>query len=825
MSGAFWRHVARLHLLSLAPRRELLQAQRLHSPPGQLASDPGEEEEKGREEGLLLRPQEAAFSRGYTLFYNPSSYRRLWPSSGASLSRAEQEEEESNLPAPLTPPFRQQGNRYSLCSSRRFSSTKNIRLDLAVSRTSHGTKGEAEPGRTPDPSAPDVLVDPRAFQRCRPEYSSMTLDLSTRPPPCQSQQAFDLLHKVTVLKGQMEPQDVTGFLVELGCVQPEQALLVRADTRFVMLLRYAVDNLHHFSHAQLLDALAAFVWLDLPATHSVLGQYEAQLARRAADMSLHQLLLAADMWRLLGRPVPRYLERMYDRVGELLSQVGVAELAQLLYVIGEGRGCPEELLQPVERLVTKHLKHLAPEEVGAVCLGLFKSKTSLSGTTVSLLVDRAWSQAADMSDFALVNVLKLLRFSHLDHRAWLEVTAREVPRRAPGMGVQGLMHVALACSALHYRDDQILDAVAKRLPSLAPHCRSKDAAKLLWAFGSLGVSPAHYPDLYPSLTEALRQKEAEFQRYPEHFLTGLLGLAFACQLPEDLLASALSPEFVILASSSKHLLLKKDLVTLDGVAALEFPDWAGPRLTWELREEVTEMLWSYAQQTVCQKAEVLDAERALRDLLGGEEFVRKCMILPHTRSIDLEVHLDPTGQPIPVTSATGYPTSSLEGSVSSSSYGSWERVNRGVTLTGDLLAQLTNAKKTPDPRSVTSDPASLTLRRTKPDKWGWPRVGELDLTDGLVRALTKPGRPRKLPRDASAPRAPAVVKLAIQVSNRNHYCYRSQQLLGFHAMKRRQLALAGYRVVELAHWEWFPLLRKSLPEKLAYLHCKVFSTD
>uniref|UniRef100_A0AAV2JXB2 RAP domain-containing protein n=1 Tax=Knipowitschia caucasica TaxID=637954 RepID=A0AAV2JXB2_KNICA len=48
------------------------------------------------------------------------------------------------------------------------------------------------------------------------------------------------------------------------------------------------------------------------------------------------------------------------------------------------------------------------------------------------------------------------------------------------------------------------------------------------------------------------------------------------------------------------------------------------------------------------------------------------------------------------------------------------------------------------------------------------------------------------------------------------------KLLGLHAMKRRHLKLAGYKVVELHHQEWFPLLRKSRTEKLAYLHCKVF---
>lgn len=66
------------------------------------------------------------------------------------------------------------------------------------------------------------------------------------------------------------------------------------------------------------------------------------------------------------------------------------------------------------------------------------------------------------------------------------------------------------------------------------------------------------------------------------------------------------------------------------------------------------------------------------------------------------------------------------------------------------------------------------------------------------------------------------MKLAIQVSNRNHYCYLSKRLLGLHRLKRRQLRLLGYVVLELPFWEWFPLLKRTRSEKLSYLHYKVF---
>ncbi|KAM4610585.1 FAST kinase domain-containing protein 5, mitochondrial [Polymixia lowei] len=805
-----YRQVARRRHLFPCLNKDFLQAQHLHKAHGKPEAEVDEQE--GRES--VLQHLEAALPGGYRLHYNPPSYHHLKGDPGASRSKAESEEDEQCLTA-LTPSFRQQSNHYSVSSSRRLSSTKNTLLDLAFNKGAE-SKTLSSSIYCGKPPPPDTNPDTRAFQKCRPEYGSMTLDLTQRPIPIRSEQAFLLLHKVTVLKSGMKPADVTQFLRELGHLHQDQTPLVRSDTRFIMLLRYSVENLRHFTHLQLLQVLQAFVWLGLPSTHSILGLFEAELRSRACQMSFHQLLLAADLWRCLGKQVPQFLQKLYESVNLCLEQIDIPELVQLLYVIGEGRQCPKYLVCPVERLLMRHLDKLQPEEIGAVCLGLFKSQTSLSESAVNCIVHKARSVVEEMSDFAMVNVFKLLRFSYLDHRAWLEVMAEEVPRRAPRMGVQGLMHVALACSALHYRSDSILMAVAERLPSLAPHCRSKDSCKLLWAFGALGVLPNQCPDFYPSLIEALRQRKAEFQRYPEHLLTGLLGLAFVSQLPEDLLALALSPEFVRQAKRNTQLELKKDLFTLDGTVALEMPQWSGPRLGGEVREEVTKMLWKHAQSDVCQKLEVLEAERALQDLLGGEEFVCKRMILPHTRSIDLEVHLDSKGQPIPVDSSTCETTFFTEKNSSTCpSHQGWERVNIGVTLTENLLEQLINSKKNTD-HLMSSPP----LHKMEPEEGGRLFSVGVDSTNGFPGTVAKPSSPICTPGDLHK----ATVKLAIQVSNRNHYCYHSQQLLGLHAMKRRQLKLAGYRIVELAHWEWFPLLKKSHAEKLAYLHCKIYSS-
>lgn len=737
-----------------------------------------------------------------TLVYKPSAYYQRPMVRSSTVGRSETEELSCNLP--LNPAFCQQRSPYSISASRWLSSTKNTLLNTASNRGAVST-----PNATKEPS---INSNPRAFQRCRPEYRNMTHDPSQRSSTVDLNEALLVLHKVTVQKDNMESSEVTNFLSKLAQIPQEQTAVVRGDKRFNTLLRYSVEILQNFTTPQLLDALRTFVNLGLPQSHSILGLYETEFCRRASEMELHQLLFAADLWRCLGRAVPKYLERLFDNMSRNFNQMGVPELVQLLYIIGEGRRCPDTLVQPLESLLMRHLSQLKPEELGAVCLGLFKSQRSLSERATRRLMDRALVVVEDMSDFGIVNVMKLMRFSYLDHLQWLEAMGSEVPRRAPQMEIQGLMHIVLAFSALHYRDDRVLLAVAERLPNVVSRCRSKDAAKMLWAFGTLGVLPKQCPNLYPCLTAILRERQAEFQRYPEHLLTALLGLAFAGLFPEDLLSMALSTEFVNKACNSKELELKKDLFTLDGTVGLELPKSTVPRLSLAIREEVTKLLWDFAQSDICQKPEVLEAEDVLRNLLGGEMFVRKHMILPHLRSIDLEVHLDRNDQPVPVSSGPCQQNLASQNSDARLS---------GVTITDDLLVQLTNTQKTPvQPSNQFFQKPEIHTVEPVHERESIFNVG-IDLTDDLLMALTKCQKHSSRLDDSK----PSIQRLAVQVTHRNHYCYRTKQLLGLHALKRRQLALAGYRVVELPHWEWFPLLRRSYAEKLAYLHCKIFSSS
>lgn len=792
-AAIYFQRVLRLHQISIF-KRGLVCAPSVHS-----RAKLDSEEWYGSDGAFQTK---YGSKLAYRLYCNSTSYLHVYNLQTA-LSQRENDEDEP-CQSNVIPRHWQQRNQYSVSSSRHLYSSTNTMLDLEFNNITEKqkTKSQVSGRRIP----PDEWFNSRSFFECRPEYSEMSLNLAQRPSPTSLETCEVLLQKVSVLKESMNTSDISSIIWKLSCVDEEKTALVRRDQRFVTLLIYSVRNLQQFSVCQLLEVLQAFVWLEIPNRKaSLLSLYESELIRRVDQMTLRQLLFAADLWRCIGKQVPQFLKRMYRAIPLYMGQIRTPELVQLLYIIGEGRHCPTDLIQPLERLLLQHLRELQPEEVGAVCLGLFKSQTSLLESTVFQIVDKALSFVENMSNAALANVMKYMRFSHLLHKDWFDAMGKEVPKRAPIMGIQGLMHVALASSALHYRNDSMLLGIAERISTLKPVCRIKDSGKLLWAFGTLGFLPDNSPNLYPSLIEELRRHKVEFNRYPQHLLTGLLGLAFVSTFPEDLVAFALNPEFVNMALKSSKEDIKKDFHTLDGAVGLELPNWTGPRLSSELKEEVSDLLRQFAESQLCQKPEIVEAEMCLKELLGGEEFVCKRLILPHTRSIDLEVHLDSKGQPIPVMP----PCNIIPEKASTKSqtlYGG--KMNIGVSLTDDLMTLMVNTKRI----KPTTKVENSSIHRLEPYEGEKTFDTSLVLSNEVKEILN-----RRLRKKNNGP-----VKLAIQVCHRNHYCNNTDQLIGFHAMKRRHLKLAGYKVIELLGQEWFPMLRKSRTEKLEYLHRKVF---
>ncbi|XP_071413166.1 FAST kinase domain-containing protein 5, mitochondrial [Pithys albifrons albifrons] len=645
----------------------------------------------------------------------------------------------------------------------------------------------------------DSKEDPRMFQKERPEYSSLSCDSSEPAQPLPAEEGDSILGSVAA--GEDSPVVLTDCFRRLSRLPAERRAALAAEPGFDALCCGAVTAMGLFSTPDLIHLLKACVRLPVPPTHPLLDACEAEFCRRAWDMQLEQLLLVADCWRCLERSVPSYLSILFSFANLHWKDLTLPQFVQLVYIIGEGRRSPADLAQKVESTILKHLESFTLEELGAICLGLFKSLSGISDHVMRRIADRVSLQMEDMSSYALVNVLKMLRYTRMDHLPLLRELGKVIPERIPTVNIQGIMHITLTYSSLHYFDEAVLAAVATSLPSKVSYCRSKDAAKFLWSFGCLDYEPPNEEEFYSSLIKQIHRKLHEFRKFPEHLLTALLGLAFVKRFPEELIDYALREEFVQKTRGSKYE-LSKDLFTLGKSVEIECPTYRGSRLSPQLCQEFTEMVLSFAEQEIYIRPEIVEATTLLESMLGGPEYVKNHMILPHTRSSDLEVRLAMDGHPIPFNFSAPVAVKKLK--------------HIGVSLTDELMAQLIKGRAQ-SPVEVENE--GRTPRQERGDEAATLR------SDGAIPADTKS---QAEPKSGCSPGAlpslsqPREVRLALQVSNRNHYCYGSKRLLGLHCLKRRQLRRLGYVVVELPFWEWFPLLRRTRSEKLSYLYYKVF---
>ncbi|XP_051000590.1 FAST kinase domain-containing protein 5, mitochondrial [Acomys russatus] len=697
--------------------------------------------------------------------------------------------------------------------SQRIFTTSSPHLGLEVSEASTLPSSTMHPGSgatrvgEEDVEVFDSFAGIRVFLKLRPEYQ---LHSYNRSEPCQPLSASEgelILHKVTVYQNKLQPEVIANYFYKLSSLPAEQHSVLLSSNSFALLCQLSMKNIQLFDTSDLISILKAFVDLRTPLPPAMLDVFETRFCHQVWEMSLDQLLLVADLWRNLGRRVPRFLKIFFSYLNLHWQELSLSQLIHLIYIIGENRQAPPDLMQKLESLILKYVDLVNLEEVGTICLGFFKSSSSLSEFVMRKIGDLACANMGHLSSHTLVHMLKMFRFTHVDHVDFMRQFGEIAPQRIPSLGVQGVMHLTLACSALRILDERVMNAVAASLPPRVAHCRSKDVAKILWSFGTLNYKPPNTEEFYSSLINEIHRKMPEFYQYPEHLLTCLIGLAFSEYFPAEFINVALSSGFVKLAQERSKFELTKELYTLDGTVAIECPDYKGSRLNSHLQQEASAKLWDLASKDMRSKPEFLETLYLLETMLGGPQYVKHHMILPHTRSSDLEVQLDTNMKPIPFNSEVT-PTEDAA---------RLQFKQVGVSLTDDLVSRLLKGKAKRcfqgETELETGQPPMELRKKTA-----------IALVDSDCNVTDRLGDVGTIGLRPLAHKQPPLVKLAIQFTNRNQYCYGSRDLLGLHNMKRRQLAQVGYRVVELPHWEWLPLLKRTRLEKLAYLHEKVFTS-
>ncbi|KAM6144240.1 FAST kinase domain-containing protein 5, mitochondrial [Erethizon dorsatum] len=750
----------------------------------------------------------------YQAFCNPVAYSAtqslLYWNMGSSRWYRGQDHPEHSGPCH---PARRVKNTGGTTSSLRVLTTSSALLGLGFHKASASKAStlQLDLPRTVRADEEDVEVfdsfkDTRVFLQLRPEYQLHSYNKSEACQPLSVSESALILHKVRVYQNNLQPQTIVDYFCKLSSLPAEQRPILLSSASFALLCQLSVKNIKFFDIPGLVSILKALVNLEIPHSHPMLDVYETRFGHLVWEMSLDQLLLVADLWRYVGRKAPRFLKIFFSYLNLHWKDLSLTQLIHLIYIIGESRQVPQDLMQKLESLILKYIDLINLEEVGTICLGFFKSSSSLSDFVMQKIGDLACADMHHLSSHALVHILKMFRFTHVDHVSFMKQFVEIAPQRIPSLGVQGVMHLTLACSALRMLDEGVMNAVAASLPPRVAHCRSKDVAKILWSFGTLNYKPPNTEEFYSSLINEIHRKMPEFNQYPEHLFTCLLGLAFSEYFPADLIDVALSPGFVRLAQERCKFELTKELYTLDGTVGIECPDYKGNRLSSHLQQEASANLWDLARKDMNSKPEFLEALSSFETMLGGPQYVKHHMILPHTRSSDLEVQLDVNMNPLPFNREA----------IPAEDKVSLKLKRVGVSLTDDLMNQLLKGKaKRHFQTEIESETGQRPMQLEK---------AAVPLGSSLCNVADGPGAVDMTglcpPAHVQAP----VVKLAIQFTHRNQYCYGTRNLLGLHSMKRRQLVRLGYHVIELPHWEWFPLLKRTRSEKLAFLHEKVFTS-
>ncbi|XP_068130880.1 FAST kinase domain-containing protein 5, mitochondrial [Hyperolius riggenbachi] len=622
--------------------------------------------------------------------------------------------------------------------------------------------------------------DVRGFQQTRPEYRSLCYN-QNHHMNISIIEGQNILQKVN---SSLSHTETLNYLEKLSYLPERHLSTVKSSSEFETLCKCSTANLRLYNHGELIQVLGAFVRLRMSKSHpEMLRDCEQEFCLRVWHLSSNELLLVADMFRYISFRVPKFLDIMYSCMQLRCSNLNLAQVIQLIFIIGEHRQAPQDLMEKLEAVVLMYLTSINLEEIGAVCLGFFKTSSGLSGHLMRQFSDMVVENIDQVSNTTLVNILKMFRFTRVDHMPFFRQVGQVVHKRIPEMGTQGIMHVVLAFASMHILYEDLMNAVALTMPDRVSYCRSKDLAKFLWSFGVLNYVPPNADVFYSAFVNQIHKILDEFHHYPEHFLTCLMGLAFCQQFPLDLINFALSESFIMNSTKISVFELKKDLFTIAGTVEIECPQYSGNTISQEFRKEVTDFLVALSTQERYTKAEATEAAALLQDLLGGPEYIKEHMILPHTRSKDLEVHLNIHKKPMPFNYGLPPPDPP-------------QLYVHEVKVTDDLI-QLITSRQT----SANSSNAAIKSHSNNFD----------DLSVMTTREESSPV-------DQSD-----VTKLAIQITNRNQYLYGSKQLLGLHSLKRRQLLKLGYVVVEVPYWEWFPLVNRTRSEKLAYLQNKVFS--
>ncbi|XP_006817528.1 FAST kinase domain-containing protein 5, mitochondrial-like [Saccoglossus kowalevskii] len=559
---------------------------------------------------------------------------------------------------------------------------------------------------------------------------------------------------------------VEGFIV-LSNLDKWKHRLLKKDYRFHVASQHVTAA--KFSSEEMVDLLNACSIIQVRPNDPLMVALERQCTNSISNWDLNTQLVISDLWRVIGRSVHSMNDKLFQHVELHWNTLTKHQLVQLVYLIGENRSCSQTLMAKLENLLLKYVDDLTINEIAAVCLGFFKSQTRLTNSTVlHRFGDRVCEHLHDINPICLVSILKEYRYIHFIHRRMFDAIGQYIAPRLHTMPVLSMVHICHTFASLHLFNKPFLDAVAKCAIATVPKCRNKDIAKYLYAFGSLNYEPPNADEFFTAMIQQMHRLKPEYDRSPEQLVVSLLSLAYLNQYHYSLLNMVFSPTFRSMISERGRLDSNRNLFVLHSSVKIERPNYNAHKLAEEFIQQLPAEIYGSVEHEISSRAGVAEVLAVLKEVVG-EKYFKCCFILPHIRSMDIEIHVDPDGNYIPLNKN---PES---------------KINKTAQLDNALLHQL----------------ISPTGKKTKLSIPGVAVQLNSELTQQMVG--TKNDKTVKQSK-----------RLAVVITSPKHYQHESKSLLGIHVMKRRQLNLLGYTVIEIAYYEWNEVTKKGVEE------CKVW---
>ncbi|XP_018015637.1 FAST kinase domain-containing protein 5, mitochondrial isoform X2 [Hyalella azteca] len=490
------------------------------------------------------------------------------------------------------------------------------------------------------------------------------LDTSTSPPPLPHIDWSSVL-----------PEGIAGSFIALSkqCKDRPMDLNSASHNNLNSALVSCVPSL---SDATLKDVLAALtLWPPMPYIkdsnfHVLWEALDSECVKRVHKWDLQHAFVIADLWFILKLSrAGTYTKAMLPIVGHHFRSMESHQLVQYLFYMNLSRDKPSISFSLLEQNLSRVINQLSLEELGVVAMGLFKVQAFVKTPelTDALFDYLLSSDLRGASSITIGSIFKILRRTYQAMRVDKVMKLLEHVRPVLSQfSIQAQLQIALLGNDVLVFHPQVINEIALNFVNNSNKLRLKDIERIVFALALYNYIPPQKKDILDLFAEEIRRPERrqEINQYPKSFLSCVSYMACMGFFPNDLISTALQPDFITCVSSNSdnYLDIGREIMELDYTVEIDSPaNYKGHRLDRSFRDNLLKTYnsrWRLPAEALAIKDPqppvthnerfIVDVHDKLGLLLGGDDRVITSFILPHVSIPDIVLCLNASGEPVPL---------------------------------------------------------------------------------------------------------------------------------------------------------------------------------